>query len=132
MKGNRKTGGIGSEARQEGGFEVHTGAGKGSAPTGQAGDDKDCRHSVELNVHTSALAVELKTQTSLTDEFVRLQTRLEVALEQVQELSARLDAAHYKIGYLEAHLQAKETLLLSLTEQLDASRRLQIEVEEAD
>lgn len=112
--------------------------------SGPASDDMvlpvDCKqgsdgsqHSVELNLHTDALNVELKTQTSLSDEFVRLETRLEMALQQVSELSARLDAAHYKIGYMEAHLQAKETLLLSLTEQLAQARRLNItEVEEAD
>jgi methylphosphotriester-DNA--protein-cysteine methyltransferase len=71
-------------------------------------DDFDYANSLNLNLQTDGLAFQLQTRAPLTPQLVALTTRLEVALDRLQETDGRLGNAIYRIGYLEAQLAERE------------------------
>ena len=71
-----------------------------------AGDDDDAG-SMSFNLQTSGLAVQIKTKMAANMTVVELQSKLEFALLMLNQTEARLEAAHRRIGFLEAHLEAQ-------------------------
>ena len=65
-------------------------------------------NSLQLNLQTGGLAVQLRTQTSVTSQLVELSTKVDILSAQVQQANARLELAWHRVGYLEAKLEYKD------------------------
>ena len=62
---------------------------------------------VQLHLQTAGLAVQLRTQPSVTS-LIELSTKVDMLSEQLQQANARLEQALHRIGYLEAKLEYKD------------------------
>ncbi|MDR3616800.1 MAG: hypothetical protein P4L53_24805 [Candidatus Obscuribacterales bacterium] len=76
-------------------------------------DDSLC-NTLNLSLRTSALSVQLQTRTAVSPLMAELTTKLECALNRVNETDDRLTNAIYRIGYLESQLAEKDRLIAEL------------------
>ena len=76
-------------------------------------EDSGC-NTLNLNLRTAALSVQLQTKTTHAPVITELNTRLECALSRARDAEERLASAFYRIGFLESQLSEKEKLIATL------------------
>lgn len=66
-------------------------------------------NAVDLALRTGGLDFQMRTQTSVTAETIDLAARLDATTKQLNDSNAKLEAAMYRIGFLESKLQEYES-----------------------
>jgi len=68
-------------------------------------------NSMQVNLQTSGLAFQVRTQTPVNNQIIALSARVELLSAQLEDSQSRLRQSIQRIGYLEAQLEQKQELI---------------------